>query len=132
MQATVHVFSFRGSGRRPFPKDSGHLGRRPSVNPTWSISPGSISLEDSESVCFDIFCCSCMDYSFRLLFAFVSMRRSRQAHFSFFGFFYGTCVHVHNTTTHSNKRSRLENADEKKIPTPQAPASPQGQVSLAG
>ena len=28
-----------------------------------------------------------MDYSFRLLFAFVSMRRSRQAHFSFCGFF---------------------------------------------
>ena len=48
------VFSF-GSGRWPFPKDSGHLSRRPSVNPAWSISPGLIFLEDSESVCFDFF-----------------------------------------------------------------------------
>ena len=36
-------------------------------------APGSIILEDLESVSTTFFCCSCMDYSFRLLFAFVSM-----------------------------------------------------------
>ena len=42
---------------------------------------GSIILEDLESVSTTLFCCSCMDYSFRLLFAFVSTCRSRQAQF---------------------------------------------------
>ena len=46
-------------------------------------APGSIILEDLESVSTTLFCCSCMDYSFRLLFAFVSMCRSRQAQFRF-------------------------------------------------
>ena len=44
-------------------------------------APGSIILEDLESVSTTLFCCSCMDCSFRLLFAFVSMCRSRQAQF---------------------------------------------------
>ena len=75
------LFSF-GSERGPFPKDGpGHLGCRPSLSPAWRISPGSIILEDLESVSTTLFCCSCMDYSFRLLFAFVSMCRSRQAQF---------------------------------------------------
>ena len=74
-------FSF-GSERGPFPKDGpGHLGCRPSLSPAWRISPRSIILEDLESVSTTLFCCSCMDYSFRLLFAFVSMCRSRQAQF---------------------------------------------------
>ena len=57
------------------------LGCRPSLSPAWRISPRSIILEDLESVSTTLFCCSCMDYSFRLLFAFVSMCRSRQAQF---------------------------------------------------
>ena len=77
------LFSF-GSERGPFPKDGpGHL-CRPSLSPAWRISldaPGSIILEDLESVSTTLFCCSCMDYSFRLLFAFVSMCRPRQAQF---------------------------------------------------
>ena len=57
------------------------LGCRPSLSPAWRISPRSIILEDLESVSTTLFCCFCMDYSFRLLFAFVSMCRSRQAQF---------------------------------------------------
>ena len=77
-----------------------------------------------------------MDYSFRLLFAFVSMRRSRQAHFSFCGFF---LRHMRTCTQHDDTfhQEEYQPADwkmltKKKIPTPRAPASPQGQVSLAG
>ena len=74
------LFSF-GSERGPFPKDGpGHLGR-PSLSPAWRISPGSITLEDLESVSTTFFCRPCMDNSFRLLFAFASMCRSRQAQF---------------------------------------------------
>ena len=47
-----------------------------------------------------------MDYSFRLLFAFVSMRRSRQAHFSFCGFFSTAHTYMYTTRWHiSNKRN---------------------------
>ena len=60
------LFSF-GSERGPFPKDGpGHLGR-PSLSPAWRISPGSITLEDLESVSTTFFCRPCMDNSFRLL-----------------------------------------------------------------
>ena len=60
-----------------------------------------------------------MDYSFRLLFAFVSMCRSRQAHF-FLQVFFST-AHVCTCTQHDGtfqqeeyqSTSRLENADEK-------------------
>ena len=111
----LHVFSF-DSGCWPFPKDSGHLGRRPSLNPAWSISPGSIFLEDSDSVSTTFFCCSCMDYSFCLLFAFVSMCRSRQAHFFLRVFFLRyMCVHIRNTMTHSNKRNTNQPADWKML-----------------
>ena len=117
----LHLFSF-GSGRWPFPKDSGHLGRRPPrLNPDWSISPGSIILEDSESVSRTFFGCSCMDYSFRLLFAFVSMCRSSTCQV-FLRVFFPT-AHVCTCTQHDDtcqqeeyqSTSRLENADEKKF-----------------
>ena len=137
MQSTVHVFSFRGSGRWPFPEDSGHLGRRSSVYPTWSISPGSIFLEDSESVCFDIFLLLLHGLFFSLAFCFrVHASFSASTFFFLRFFFYGTCTHVHNTMTHF-QQEEYQPADrkvltKKKIPTPRAPASPQGQVSLAG
>ena len=56
------------------------LGCRPSLSPAWRISPGSIILEDLESVSTTLFLLL-LHYSFRLLFAFVSMCRSRQAQF---------------------------------------------------
>ena len=79
------AFSFC-SEREPFPKDGpGHLGCRPSLSPAWRISPGCPWIDNFRGfgIRFEniFFCCSCMDYSFRLLFAFVSMCRSRQAQF---------------------------------------------------
>ena len=62
----------------------GHPGCRPSLSPAWRISPGCPWIDNFRGfgIRFDnTFCCSCMDYSFRLLFAFVSMCRSRQAQF---------------------------------------------------
>ena len=59
-----------------------------------------------------------MDYSFRLLFAFVSMCRSWQAHFflqvSFSKAHVCTCT---QPTRGIPSTSRLENADEEKLPT---------------
>ena len=67
------LFSF-GSERGPgFPKDApGPLGCRPSqllapLGASPLDAPGSIILEDLESVSTTLFCCSCIDYSFRLL-----------------------------------------------------------------
>ena len=136
MQTTVHVhvFSFRGSGRCPFPEDSGHLGRRSSVNPTWSISdifrgfgvslfrhffaaPAWIIL----FVCFLLSCpCVVLDKHISLSVVFF-LRHMR------------TCTQHDDTF----QQEEYQPADgklltKKKIPTPRAPASPQGQVSLAG
>ena len=114
--------SAAGAGRSPRIVDISVVAS--AFYPAWSISPGSIFLEYLESVSTTFFGCSCMDYSFRLLFDFVSMCRSRQAHVkSFCGFFFllRMCVHVHNTMTHSNKRNINQQADwkmlTKKIPT---------------
>ena len=65
----------------PYQQGLGLVRGYPSLSPAWRISPRSIMLEDVESVSTTLFCCPCMDYSFRLLFAFVSMYRSRKAQF---------------------------------------------------
>ena len=72
-EKTCILFSF-GSERGPgFPKDGpGHPGTvvaRPlaPLGASPLDAPGSIILEDLESVSTTLFCCSCMDYSFRLL-----------------------------------------------------------------
>ena len=53
-------------------------------------APGSIILEDLESVSTTLFCCSCMDYSFRLLFAFDSCPCVDLDKHSFYCWFTGT------------------------------------------
>ena len=80
------LFSF-GSERGPFPVPRMVRDIQVVARPLAPLgaspldAPGSIILEDLESVSTTLFCCSCMDYSFRLIFAFVSMCRSRQAQF---------------------------------------------------
>ena len=61
-----------GAGRSPR--------MRQSLTPLGALPLNRYFLEDSESVSSIFFCCSSVD-SFRLLFAFVSMCRSHQAHF---------------------------------------------------
>ena len=102
MPTTVHVFSFRGSRRWPFPEDtsSGHLFRRPSVNPTWSISPGSIFLEDSESVCFDIFVLLLHGLFFSFAFCFRVHASFSTSTFFFLRFFFPR--HMRTCTQHDD------------------------------
>ena len=66
------LWSF-GSERGPgFHKDGpGHPGCRPSLSPAWRISPGCPWIDNfrgfGNPFRQHFFCCSCMDYSFRLL-----------------------------------------------------------------
>ena len=85
-------------------------------------APGSIILEDLESVSTTLFCCSCMDYSFRLLFAFVPMCRSRQAQFFLQVFFSTahvcTCTqHDHDDTSGPTRGIPIDQQIGKKNPT---------------
>ena len=73
---------------RPYPASSG------------SIYPGSIFLEDSESVSTTFFCCSCMDYSFRNFLLSCPCVGLTSTFLSTFFFLYGTCVYVYTTRWH--------------------------------
>ena len=84
-----------------FPKVIGHLGCHPSFGPFGaSISPGSIFLEDSESVSTTIFCYCCMYYYFRLVFAFVC-----------------TCVYMYTTRRYITKKSTTKKLADWKLLT---------------
>ena len=110
-----------GSGHGPFPKDSGHLGCRPSLNPasSWSISPGSIFFEDSESVSTTFFAAPAWIVLF-VCFLLSCPCVVLDKHISFYGFFFSS-AHVCTCTQHDDtfqqeeyqSTSRLENADKK-------------------
>ena len=89
-EKTCYVYSPSAAGAGRSPKDSGHHGCRPSLNPAWSITPhrDRYFLEDSESVS-KTFLLLLRGLFFRLHFAFVSICRFREAHF-----FYCTCVYI--------------------------------------
>ena len=121
-EKTCYMYSPSAAGAEPSPKDSGHLGRRPSLNPAWSISPGSIFLEDSESVRQHTFLlllhASSFSFEFCFRVRFGSMCRSRRAHV-FLWFFstlhVGTCTQHDDTFHWLNKRNTNQPADWKML-----------------
>ena len=60
-------------------------------------APGSIILEDLESVSTTLFCSSCMDYSFRLLLLSCPCVDLDMHRFFLQVFFHGTCVYMYTT-----------------------------------